>query len=960
MTPVQSVALALIVVAPLCLALTAVLGWLGARQQVGLGLALILGSLATLASAPLQGQALQLALGNWPPPLGIAWQLDLPTLMMLGMTACVAAAASLALLADRASADDRYLWPLWWLLWAGLNALLLSQDLFNLYVTLELVTLAGVGLVARSPGDPYGAAALRYLLASLLASLLFLLGVALLYGQTGRLDIALLSQAVQDDSTLRLAATLMTLGLLIKSAMVPLHTWLPAAHARAQAPVSAMLSAVVVAVTLFLTWRLWLGPFAILHSLQTHWLGLTGAVALAWGGIQAALQTRLKLLIAWSTLSQSGYALLMLSLPGPTRSTPTLAPQGLAFDGALQVLLAHGLAKGALFLAAGAIIAAHGHDRMSRLAGSAQHLPMAWLAMALAGASLLGIPPTGGFVGKWWLLQASLESGSVAISAAVLLGTFFTAACLWRLFDIGLCPLPRRPATQATPAGANRTSRHLAVLALGLAALAWVWGLVLLGRGQAGLHGLRLDSIGLAFLAPALVVWPLVILATRYWRATFPAANRLLGLLLLGAAVHVMALLADDLLTFYTGAALLSLLGWAMVQHDGHRAARLAGAGYLGMMLLAEVAMLLGLALIANESRDLRFSQLGSEALSPLALTSLGLGLAIKAGVLGVHAWLPVAHPVAPPMASAILSGLMIKLGLLGALRLLPLGEATPGWGAPLVVLGFAAAFYGALRGVFHTHTKAILAWSSVSQMGLLTALLGLVLQARATQAAMAALLLLAATHALAKAALFLGAGMANRLQGRDRRRALWGLVLPAAALAGVPPGGGALVKAAMESAFHASGWPAWPLFGAGLATTLLMLRLFWRLHRTSPEQQTLAVPAWLWIAWWLLGALPVLLAWAWHWQMPLTETPGYALASAAIAPLLALGVLLLARMGQRFRPSLKLRRLQLRLGAKGERTLIRLAWRLKRGEAWLMPWPAFGIALGVMALGMAAGALLG
>ncbi|WP_444677605.1 hypothetical protein [Halomonas sp. E19] len=74
--------------------------------------------------------------------------------MMLGMTACVAAAASLALLADRASADDRYLWPLWWLLWAGLNALLLSQDLFNLYVTLELVTLAGVGLVARSPGDP--------------------------------------------------------------------------------------------------------------------------------------------------------------------------------------------------------------------------------------------------------------------------------------------------------------------------------------------------------------------------------------------------------------------------------------------------------------------------------------------------------------------------------------------------------------------------------------------------------------------------------------------------------------------------------------------------------------------------------------------------------------------------------------------------------------------------------------
>lgn len=943
---------------PLGLSLAAFLGALSPKRQVALGLPAMLMCLVLSLPATLGGEALGVALGNWPPPLGIAWHLDLPTLSMLGMTAIVAGAASLALLLDPSTSSDRHLWPLWWMMWGGLNALLLSQDLFNLYVTLELVTLAGVGLVARSPHDRFGEAALRYLMASLLASLLYLLGTALIYGQTGRLDLGLLVDALEDDATMRLAAALLTLGLLIKAAVVPLHTWLPAAHSKAQAPVSAMLSAVVVAATLFVLWRLWLAPLAQLHSAQLDWLVLIGIAALGWGGVQAALQTRLKLLIAWSTLCHSGYALLLLGLEADMNWPTPNAAHDPAFPGGLLLLLAHGLAKGALFLAAGAIVVAHGHDRLSRLAGDAGRLPLAWLAMALAGLSLLGIPPTGGFVGKWWLLQGALAQGHYLIAAVVLLGTFFTAACLWRLFDLGLRPEPRRAAVIASRPTHSDTTRRLAWLALGLAALAWGLGPVMTLTTW---HGLMLDATGLAFLLPALCIWPLVLWATYTWRATFPAAHRLLAILAAAAVIHLCTLLAADLLTFFTGAALLSLLGWAMVQHDGHRASRLAGLGYLAMLLLAEVAMLAGLALIANATGDLSFAGLTRHELPPLALGCLAFGLAIKAGVIGVHAWLPLAHPVAPPMASAILSGLMIKLGLLGALRLLPLSDATVAWGPGMVMVGLVAAVYAALRGIVHDHAKVVLAWSSVSQMGLLTALLGLVLYSGSPATAMTALLLLAATHSLAKASLFLGAGMANRVHGREHRWVLLGMLLPALALAGVPPTGGMLVKTTMENALAEAEGAGWLLSLSSIATGLLMLRLLWLLWRSPPSRQTLHLPGSLLLGWATLAALPVLVAWGWQWYAPLVAAPLAILRSGLLEPSLALGLAVVAvvlkpRLPQPGRARLAWRQA---LERRGERGFRRLAWMLKRSESRLQPWPAFGIALGFVSLGMGVAALI-
>ncbi|MBF8224379.1 proton-conducting transporter transmembrane domain-containing protein [Halomonas sp. 328] len=933
---------------PLGLALAAFLGLAAPRTQVALALAgIVAGALGLLAGS--SGLPLMLPVGGWAPPLGIAWWLDPPAAALLGMTALLMGLASLAQLADPESRDDRFLWSLWWLLWASLNALLLSRDLFNLYVVLELMSLAAVGLVARSKEDPGHRAALRYLLASLLGSLLYLLGVALLYGQTGHLDLVLLSEALTTTPASQLAAVTLTLGLAIKAALVPLHLWLPAAHSRARAPVSALLSGAVVAAALMVLWRLWLGPLARLDGSLRPALALLGATALIWGGLQAMLQRRLKLVIAWSTLSQSGYALLLPTLAGGSWHGP-------AARGAVLLLVAHGLAKGALFLAAGALYRAHGHDRLSGLAGGARHAPLAWGIIALAGLGLVGLPPGGGFVAKWWLLEASLASQRLGLAALLLLGTLLTAAWLWRLAELALRPI--EPAdTQApthSPCGVTLAA------ALTLALLAWVVGLVALaGLPASPLPRLTLADEARTLALAAMVIWPLALLAAWRWPLATASPRGLVPLLATAAAAHLLALLADDLLSFLVGVTLLSLAGWALVRLDGRLASRRAAAGYLAMMLLAELALLVGLVLAWQEAPSLRFDALAKAGLSPTTLAALTLGLALKAGLPGLHAWLPLAHPAAPPLASAVLSGLIVKVGVLGALRLLPGAEAAPPLAVALVALGLAGAGYGVLRGLLSASPKRLLAWSSVSQLGLMATLLGLLMQG--VEAARPALLLLVATHALAKAALFTGAGIAGNASPASRRLVLAALLLPALTLAGLPPSGGLLLKQGLTESLVAGGLPGGLATLSGVGSALLMLRLFLLLHRQQNAPEPAPDAPWLLAGLAGLGALAALLPW---WLAPAPM----ALPAEGLSVLLTLGLpwLLALALGAGL---LAARPLHAWLRVTGVRQKVRQRarhqglqrmardWhrRLRRAEAWLMPWPAFGVSLGVVALLLAA-----
>ena len=364
------------------------------------------------------------ALGGWGAPLGIDLYADGLSLFMLGTTALVGFGISVYAGGYFKSQQARHFWPLWMLLLAALNALFLSADIFNLYVTLEMLGLAAVTLTALGGSKQALGAAMRYLLATLLGSLCYLLGVALLYHGYATVDIASLGQQLETGPTAWAALALMVTGLMLKTALFPLHFWLPPAHSSAPAPVSALLSALVVKASFYILLRLWLDLFGPIVEGIDQLLGGLGAVAILWGSVQALRQTRLKLLVAYSTVAQIGYLFLAF---------PLAMSAGSAWNGVLYLALSHALAKAAMFMAAGNLLRYGDHDRIADLDRVAQRLPLTAGALALAGVSLMGLPPSGGFIGKWLLLEAALQEGRWDLVAVMLLGGLLAAAYIFRV-----------------------------------------------------------------------------------------------------------------------------------------------------------------------------------------------------------------------------------------------------------------------------------------------------------------------------------------------------------------------------------------------------------------------------------------------------------------------------------------------------------------------------------------------
>ena len=410
-------------------------------------LALGLGVIGAIAWNMLgSAQGMEYLLGGFAPPLGIALRADSLSLVMLLVVAVVIALVSLYARADFPAAKSGQetrasliFWLMLLAIWGSLNLVFLSGDLFTLYVALELLTFAGVPLVALDGRGETLRAALRYLLFALLGSLLYLLGTVLLYGAYGTLDMRMLAAVVRAEPLTWAALALMTVGLLAKTALFPLHIWLPPAHAGAPAAASAMLSALVVKGSWFLVLRLWLDvmPQVVTFS-AAQLLAALGAAAIIVGNLVALRQQRLKLLIAYSTVAQLGYLFLMfplifgLALDGQDSSS--------ALSGGMLQTVSHALAKAAMFLAAGLIYLTLGHDRISDLRGVAQALPMTVLAFALAGASLIGLPPSGGFMAKWLLLSSALDSAQWWWALVMLLGGLMTSVYVFTIVVRSLSP----------------------------------------------------------------------------------------------------------------------------------------------------------------------------------------------------------------------------------------------------------------------------------------------------------------------------------------------------------------------------------------------------------------------------------------------------------------------------------------------------------------------------------------
>jgi formate hydrogenlyase subunit 3/multisubunit Na+/H+ antiporter MnhD subunit len=350
-------------------------------------------------------------------------------------------------------------------------------------------------------------------------------------------------------------------------------------------------------------------------------------------------------------------------------------------------------------------------------------------------------------------------------------------------------------------------------------------------------------------------------------------SNRFSLFFLLTLCGNIGLCLAQDLASFYVFFAVMSFSAYGLIIHDGTRQARRAARIYLIMTVLGEVflaASFFYASLTTPLMKNLAFSQvipaLGNHPCKSVVMVLAYLGFGVKAGALGLHVWLPLAHPAAPIPASAVLSGAMIKAGLLGWLHIFHAPQPQ-GWGIILAWAGLCAAVYGVLAGVRRHDPKTILAYSSISQMGLMTMALGFFVIAGETDGreVLSGLLFFVLVHGLAKGSLFLGVGPALAA-GRNTLRGhlvLAGLVLASLTLAGLPLSAGGVVKQGLKQGVlfvpgPLSGFFTFMLGVTATGTMLLLAVFMYRVWSRMPERtrQTSGMTTAAWIALVLLVVL--------------------------------------------------------------------------------------------------------
>jgi formate hydrogenlyase subunit 3/multisubunit Na+/H+ antiporter MnhD subunit len=381
---------------------------------------------------------------------------------------------------------------------------------------------------------------------------------------------------------------------------------------------------------------------------------------------------------------------------------------------------------------------------------------------------------------------------------------------------------------------------------------------------------LGLDPVSRTFLLFTAVLWTAAgAYAIPYLRSDAERTSFAVAFLL-AMAGNFGLLVARDIFTFYAFFALMSFSAYGLIVHGRSDKAYFAGRVTIVMVVAGELALFAGFALAVAGTGATLLAELRTQALSGLALWLLTVGFGIKLGMMPLHLWLPLAHAAAPVPASAVLSGAMIKAGLFGLLSVLPLGlTALPGPGGTLVVCGLASVIFATLIGVTQRDPKAVLAYSSVGQMGLIGVALGVGLLAPAAWPILAPVVALyAAHHAFAKAALFLGFGaFAASPAPAWRIGAAAGLALPAAALTAIPWTAGyeakAGLKAALEFApYGLADWLPTAVALSSAATILLVVRFALLTRRLQVAHRPSRLVALPWTALVACSALATSLLW--------------------------------------------------------------------------------------------------
>ncbi|MGB4913488.1 MAG: complex I subunit 5 family protein [Candidatus Dechloromonas phosphoritropha] len=425
--------------------------------------------------------------------------------------------------------------------------------------------------------------------------------------------------------------------------------------------------------------------------------------------------------------------------------------------------------------------------------------------------------------------------------------------------------------------------------------------LLMLGNERLPL-ALEIDRAGGVLLGVASLLW----MAGGWYAATYlsgkPGRGNFVVCWLMTLAGCLGVFVAADMVGFYALLALLSVGTTGLVLYEGTPRAYRAGAIYIGMALLAESLVLVGMVLVVisapGNSLLIAAAPAAIEA-SPwrdAIFVLLIAGFGIKAGLVPLHFWIPLAHGAAPVPASALLSGAVVKASVIGLIRFMPIETAPWAVGATVAMIGLLGALYAVLIGITQSHPKTVLAYSSVSQMGVIVAIIGMGMAAGDGSARMIATFY-AANHVLAKGALFLAVGVIGATGARYLRPMLLPAAVIAVGLGGLPLTGGALTKEVAKSLMGDG--PAGVLATlSAIGTTVLMLHFIFCLRATAAREEDARAPSGLVVPWLAMAAASIVIPWALYltaggYSLPDALAP-YALWSAlwpiAVGTLLAVG----------------------------------------------------------------------
>jgi len=405
----------------------------GAYAAAIIGMVLAFGGSIFALQKVLTEGTIRYNLGGWAPPFGIEYVMDnfsafmAVIILFIGLIAVIYPPQAGLYTTPRKGIP---MYGLIMLLIGGLVGVVVTGDMFNLFVFLEIYSLASYALITLG-GDRATLSAFRYLILGTIAGSFYLLGVGFLYFETGSLNMADMAQilpAIYTSPGVMTGVAFIVIGMCIKMALFPLHVWLPDAHSYAPPVIAGILAAVQVETGAYVIIRLMLSVFQPDYFINylpiTTIIGWLSAIAILYGSIMAIAQKDFKRMLAYSTIAQVGYIGIGIGLATP-----------LALIGGMLHILNHALMKSCLFLVAGGIKNATGLQTIARFRGLGRKMPLLMTGFAFAALSMVGIPPLGGFWSKWYLVLGSIDAGNWVFVGVLLASSLLTAVYFFRLIE---------------------------------------------------------------------------------------------------------------------------------------------------------------------------------------------------------------------------------------------------------------------------------------------------------------------------------------------------------------------------------------------------------------------------------------------------------------------------------------------------------------------------------------------